>query len=76
VVWAGPGAEAGRPQLAQFGAEKVYAADSLDFDGYAIAPTAEFLARLVAEKTPATVLIAATTQGKEIARRRAVNVTA
>src|SRR5579863_5718330 len=72
VVWTGPGAEAAQGRLAEFGAEKVYAADSADFADYPVAPAAELLAQLVAEKAPAAVLVAGTTEGKEIAGRLAV----
>ena len=37
-----------------------------------VAPAAELLASLVAEKSPAAVLVAGTTEGKEIAGRLAV----
>jgi electron transfer flavoprotein alpha subunit len=72
VVWTGPGAEAGVARLAEYGAEKVYVADSPDFAGYVVAPTAELLASLVASASPAAVLVAGTTEGKEIAGRLAV----
>ena len=72
VVWTGPGADAARDRLAEFGAEKVYVADSADLTDYAVAPAAELLAQLVAEKSPAAVLVAGTTEGKEIAGRLAV----
>jgi electron transfer flavoprotein alpha subunit len=72
VVWTGPGAEAAAGRLGEYGAEKVYAADSPDFAGYVVAPAAELLARLVAEKSPAAVLVAGTTEGKETAGRLAV----
>jgi electron transfer flavoprotein alpha subunit len=72
VVWTGAGADAAQPRLAEYGAVKVYAADSPDFAGYVVAPTAELLASLVAEKSPAAVLVAGTTAGKEIAGRLAV----
>ena len=72
VVWTGPGAEAARDRLAEFGAEQVYVADSSDLTDYAVAPAAELLAQLVAEKSPAAVLVAGTTEGKEIAGRLAV----
>jgi electron transfer flavoprotein alpha subunit len=72
VVWAGPGAEAAQARLAEYGAEKVYAADSADFADYPVAPTAELLASLVASASPAAVLVAGTTEGKEIAGRLAV----
>ena len=48
VVWTGPGAEAAAGRLGEFGAEKVYAADSADFADYPVAPAAELLAQLVA----------------------------
>jgi electron transfer flavoprotein alpha subunit len=72
VVWTGPGADGARDRLAEFGAEQVYVADSADLAGYAVAPAAELLAQLVAEKSPAAVLVAGTTEGKEIAGRLAV----
>jgi electron transfer flavoprotein alpha subunit len=72
AVWAGPGAEEGRARLAEFGAATVYVADSADFDDYVSAPKAELLAQLVAEKSPAAVLIAGTAEGKEVAGRLAV----
>src|ERR1700691_2570990 len=72
VVWTGPGADAAQPRLAEYGAEKVYAADSPDFAGYVVAPTAELLASLIGSVSPAAVLVAGTTEGKEIAGRLAV----
>jgi electron transfer flavoprotein alpha subunit len=72
VVWAGAGAEAGRERLAEFGAARVYVADGSEFGEYVVAPKAELLARLVAEKAPAAVLVAGTAEGKEIAGRLAV----
>jgi electron transfer flavoprotein alpha subunit len=72
VVWAGPGATEGLARLAEFGAARVYVADSADYDDYPVAPKVELLAQLVAEKSPAAVLLAATAEGKEIAGRLAV----
>jgi electron transfer flavoprotein alpha subunit len=72
VVWAGPGAEAAQARLAEYGAAKVYAAGSGDFADYPVAPAAELLAQLVGAKSPAAVLVAGTTEGKEIAGRLAV----
>jgi electron transfer flavoprotein alpha subunit len=72
VVWAGPGAAGARARLAEYGAEKVYSADSADFAGYPVAPAAELLAQLVGEKSPVAVLVAGTTDGKEVAGRLAV----
>jgi electron transfer flavoprotein alpha subunit len=72
VVWTGEGAEAGRARLAEFGAAKVYVADSPDYADYLVAPKAELLAALIADKAPAAVLIAATAEGREVAGRLAV----
>jgi electron transfer flavoprotein alpha subunit len=72
VVWTGPGAGAAVARLGEYGAEKVYVADSADFSSYVVAPAAELLAALVADKAPAAVLVAGTTEGKEIAGRLAV----
>jgi electron transfer flavoprotein alpha subunit len=72
VVWAGPGADAGRERLAEFGAEAVYVAAGEEFDDYVAAPKAELLAALVAEKSPAAVLLASTAEGREVAARLAV----
>jgi electron transfer flavoprotein alpha subunit len=72
VVWAGPGADAGRERLAEFGADTVYVAAGEEFDDYVVAPKAELLASLVAEKSPGAVLVASTAEGREVAARLAV----
>jgi len=72
VVWTGPGADSAQARLAEFGAAKVYVAESADYDDYVVAPKAELLAQLVADKSPAAVLVAATSEGREIAGRLAV----
>jgi electron transfer flavoprotein alpha subunit len=72
VVWAGPGADGGRERLAEFGAAKVYTAAAAEFEDYVVAPKAELLAALVAEKSPAAVLVASTAEGREVAARVAV----
>jgi electron transfer flavoprotein alpha subunit len=72
VVWTGPGAEGGASRLAEFGAAAVYVADDSEFDEYVVAPKAELLASLVAQKSPAAVLLASTAEGREVAGRLAV----
>jgi len=72
VVWTGPGAAAAAGRLGEYGAQQVYAAGCADFADYPVAPAAELLAQLVADKAPAAVLVAGTTEGKEIAGRLAV----
>src|ERR1700722_15112801 len=72
AVWTGAGAEGGQARLAEFGAAKIYVADSKDFDDYLVAPKAELLAELVAAKSPAAVLVAATAEGRGGAAPRGV----
>jgi electron transfer flavoprotein alpha subunit len=73
VVAAGPGVAAALTEsLKQYGAEKIYVAESADIDDYLVAPKAEVLAALVADKSPAAVLLAANAEGKEIAGRLAI----
>ena len=73
VVLGAPGTAAGvRDALAEYGAGTVYVAESADIDDYLVAPKAEVLAQLVAEKSPAAVVIPSSPEGKEIAARLAV----
>jgi electron transfer flavoprotein alpha subunit len=73
AVWAGPGITSdAKAKLAEYGAEKIYVDGSGDIVDYVVAPKAELLAQLVADKSPAAVLVAATAEGKEIAGRLAV----
>jgi electron transfer flavoprotein alpha subunit len=72
VVWTGDGAEGARARLAEFGAAKVYVADSADYADYVVAPKAELLAHLIESAAPAAVLVAATSEGREVAGRLAV----
>jgi electron transfer flavoprotein alpha subunit len=58
--------------LAEFGASTVYVAGGGQFDEHPVAPKAEVLAQLVAERSPAAVLIASSAEGKEVAGRLAV----
>ena len=73
VVLGAPGTAAGvKDVLAEYGAATVYVAESDDIDAYLVAPKAEVLAQLVAEKSPAAVVIPSSPEGKEIAARLAV----
>jgi electron transfer flavoprotein alpha subunit len=75
VVLGAPGtaaALAGR--LGEYGAGRVYVAESDDIDGYLVAPKAAVLADLVRREAPAAVLLGATQEGKEIAGRLAVRL--
>ena len=72
AVYVGAGADAALPTLAEYGATTVYVAEAADLVDHVVAPKAELLAQLVAEKSPAAVLIPSTAEGKEIAGRLAV----
>ena len=72
AVWVGPGYEGAKDRLAEYGAVKVYIAAEEELTSYVVAPKAELLAQLVADRSPAAVLVAATAEGKEIAGRLAV----
>ncbi len=74
VVWTGPGAEQAQARCAEYGAAKVYVAADAAFDEFVVAPAAALLAQLVAERTPALVLLAGTAEGKEVAGRLAVKL--
>jgi electron transfer flavoprotein alpha subunit len=73
AVWVGPGFnDAASAALAEFGAATVYVAGEASLADHPVAPKAEVLAQLVAEKAPAAVLVASTADGKEAAGRLAV----
>ncbi|MBO4204924.1 electron transfer flavoprotein subunit alpha/FixB family protein [Micromonospora echinofusca] len=75
VVLGGPGAAAAlADRLGEYGAEKIYAAESEEIDGYLVAPKATVLADLVRRVSPAAVLLASAQEGKEIAARLAVKL--
>ena len=73
AVWVGDGAADGAAKLAEFGAEKVYAAPA-ELNDYVVAPTAELLAKLAQDTGAAAVLVSATAENKEIAGRTAVKL--
>jgi electron transfer flavoprotein alpha subunit len=75
VVLGAPGtaaAVAGR--LGEYGATKVYVAESDDISGHLVAPKAEVLARLAGEVSPAAILLPSSQEGKEIAGRLAIKL--
>jgi electron transfer flavoprotein alpha subunit len=75
VVLGAEGAAAALSEkLGEYGAQKVYAAEHSDVDGYLVAPKATVLAALVQRVQPAAVLLASTQEGKEIAGRLAVKL--
>jgi electron transfer flavoprotein alpha subunit len=72
VVGAPGTAEPLSSQLAEYGAAKVYVAESEDIASYSVAPKAEALAAVVEQASPAAVLIPSSPEGKEIAARLAI----
>ena len=73
VVLGAPGTAAGAKEaLAEYGAAKVYVAESADIADYLVAPKAEVLASLVERVSPAAVVIPSSPEGKEIAGRLAI----
>src|SRR5947207_15064037 len=61
VVLGAPGtAAAVTEKLGEYGATKVYAAESEDLAGYLVAPKATVLAELIRAKAPAAVLLGST----------------
>ncbi|MEI7778739.1 MAG: electron transfer flavoprotein subunit alpha/FixB family protein [Actinomycetes bacterium] len=74
LVGAGDAAGTVVASLAEYGATRVYVAASPDLSGYSVAPIAELLAKLVADTSPAAVLLASSPDGKEIAARLAAKL--
>src|ERR1700712_798644 len=73
VVLGAPGTAASvKDALAEYGAAKVYVAESAEIDDYLVAPKAEVLAQLVGSTSPAAVVISSSPEGKEIAARLAI----
>jgi electron transfer flavoprotein alpha subunit len=72
AVVLGKGASAAADKAGQYGAEKVYVCEDAEIDDYLVAPKAAVLAQLVADKSPAAVLLPSTVDGKEVAARLAV----
>src|SRR6478752_7669740 len=72
AVFIGTGFDSAKGSLAQYGATKTYVADGADLSSYLVAPAAEVLAKLVADASPAAVLLASGAEGKEIAARLAL----
>jgi electron transfer flavoprotein alpha subunit len=73
VVVGAPGTAARvRDALAEYGAAKVYVAESDEVDAYLVAPKAEVLAQLVGSAAPGAVVVPSSPEGKEIAARLAV----
>ncbi|MCH9816558.1 MAG: electron transfer flavoprotein subunit alpha/FixB family protein [Actinomycetia bacterium] len=68
------GADVDTAPLAEYGAAKIYVAQGDDLTDYVVAPKVDVLAQLVADASPAAVLIASSAEGKEIAGRLALRL--
>jgi electron transfer flavoprotein alpha subunit len=72
VVIGAPGTAAAlKDQLAEYGAAKVYVAESDEIGQYLVAPKAEILAGIAGQANPAAILVASTAENKEVAARTA-----
>jgi electron transfer flavoprotein alpha subunit len=75
VVVEAPGmAAALTERLGEYGAAKVYVAESDELGGYLVTPKVAVLEKLIRENAPAAVLIPSTQEGKEVAGRLAVRL--
>jgi electron transfer flavoprotein alpha subunit len=75
VVVGAPGtAEALVAKLGEYGAAKVYAAESAELHDFLVTPKVSVLEKLVRDLSPAAVLIPSTQEGKEVAGRLAVRL--
>lgn len=74
AVFIGPGADSALATLGEHGAKIVYVVDSQEMLDHVVIPKVEVLTKLVAEKSPAAVLIPSSADGKEIAGRLAIAV--
>jgi electron transfer flavoprotein alpha subunit len=75
VVVGAPGSGAAvTDRLGEYGAVKVYLAESEDMRGYLVTPQVAVLESLVRRLSPAAVLIPSTQEGKEVAGRLAVRL--
>jgi electron transfer flavoprotein alpha subunit len=75
VVIGAPGTAAPlNATLAEYGAGKVYVAESDEIASYLVAPSAEILASIVADVSPAAVVLASNGDNKEVAARLALKI--
>src|SRR5689334_25086549 len=63
-----------KDQLAEYGAAKVYVAESDDIAGHSVAPKATALAAVAAQASPVAILLSSSAENKEIAARLAVKL--
>jgi electron transfer flavoprotein alpha subunit len=74
AVFIGKGFDNAAGQLAEYGATTAYVVEGEGLEDYLVAPKAEALAQIVAQASPAAVLLASNAETKEIAGRLAVKI--
>jgi len=72
AVVLGKGAAQAAEKVGAYGPAKVYVCEAAELSDFLVGPKAALLAQLVADKSPAAVLIPSNAEGKEIAARLAV----
>ncbi len=72
AVVLGKGASQAADKVGAYGPAKVYVNEAAELSDFLVGPKAAQLAQLVADKSPAAVLIPSNSEGKEIAARLAV----
>ncbi len=72
AVVLGKGATQAADKVGAYGPAKVYVSEAAELSDFLVGPKAAVLAQLVADKSPAAVLIPSNAEGKEIAARLAV----
>lgn len=63
-----------KDKLAEYGAAKVYVAESDEIDGFLVAPKAEVLAQIAGDANPAAILVSSNAENKEVAARTAFKI--
>ena len=74
AVVLGKGAAAAAEKCAAYGAAVVYVSEAEELDGFLVGPKAAVLAQLVADKSPAAVLLPSNVEGKEVGARLAIKI--
>lgn len=76
VVLAGPLTDAVKEALGAHGVARIYQSEQSELADYLVAPKADFLAQVAAQVSPAAVLLGNTAEGKEIAARAGIALSA
>lgn len=74
AVFFGANIDAAKAVLAEYGAAKIYHLDDAAYGEFLVVPKAEALAQLVADTSPAAVLVPSSAEGKEIAGRLSIKI--